>query len=153
MAGSIVVAVRSALMAALATEINGTAGMESVEVGFQYPTGDNEPREAVWSQNPQIDLSSAGMRAGRNHLNEKTSFDVVLKAWAPNQTAEEAAERVVAIGEVVAAYIGDNKNNQLNVTGLQSIVVSGAGAQVETFDNDSITGRMTIPVTFTARLT
>ncbi|WP_332645112.1 hypothetical protein [Aeromicrobium sp.] len=154
MAGSIVVAVRSALMAALATEINGTAGMESVAVGFQAPVGDHDNREIVWSKNAQIDLKSASLRAGRNFLDETTAFEVVVFAWAPNQTAEEAAQRAVDIGEVACAWIGDHKNGEtLGVTGLKWIVVEGAGSQDESLSNDSVAGHFLIPVKYNARLT
>jgi len=155
MAGSIVVAVRSALMAALETAINGTTGMEDVEVGFQAPTGDrSELREVVWSKGAQIDLKSASMRAGRNFLDETTTFEVVVYAWQPAQTAEDAAQRAVDIGEVIAAWIGDNKNGSaLNVTGLKWIVVEGAGSQDESLSGDSVAGHLVIPIKFNARLT
>lgn len=154
MAGTIVVAVRKALIAALTPVINGTAGMESVDVRFQYPAGDDQPREVVWTQNPQIDLQSASLRAGRNFLNETSTFDVVLMSWQPATTAEDAATRVIEIGEVIAAWIGDHKNGEtLNVPGLQTLTVSGSASQTETLENDSVTGRMQIPIRYTARLT
>jgi hypothetical protein len=153
MAASVIVAVRSALVAALAPIIQGVVGMEDVYVGFQYPIGNAEPREAIWTQNPQLDLRSASLRAGRNFLNESTSFDLVFKSWAPNRTAEEAAQRVIDIAEVATAWIGDHKNNELGVPGLQTLTVSGGASQTETLDNDSITGRLQVPVTYTARLT
>lgn len=154
MAGSIVVAVRKALVTALTPVIQGTAGMEQVEVGFQYPAGDAQLREVVWTQNPQIDLQSASLRAGRNFLNETSTFDVVLMSWQPATTAEDAATRVIEIGEVIAAWIGDHKNGEtLNVPGLQTLTISGSASQTETLENESVTGRMQIPVRFTARLT
>lgn len=155
MAGSIIVAVRSALVAALEPVIQGTAGMADAYVGFQAPTGDrSELRDVVWTKNAQIDLKSASMRAGRNFLDETTTFEVVVYAWAPNQTAEEAAQRAVDIGEVVAAWIGDHKNGEaLNVTGLKWIVVEGAGSQDESLSGDSIAGHLIIPVKYNARLT
>lgn len=154
MAGTIAVSVRSALMTALATAVNATGGMADVYVGFQAPLGDNARREVVWSRSAVIDLKPASMRTGRNFLDETTTFEIVVYAWAPNQTALAAAQRAVAIGEVVAAWIGDHKNGEtLSVTGLTTLTVTGSGSQDESLVAESVAGHLIIPVRFTARLT
>lgn len=155
--GSIVVSVRDDLTTALKTEIQGTAGMEDVYVEFQHPVGDVEPREAVWTQDAQINLSNASLRAGKNFSNEETTFSLLFKSWRPNTTAQEAAQRVADIAEVASDWIANHKNGEglptAHSLGLNWITVSGSGAAMETLDNDSITGRFQIPITYAARLT
>lgn len=154
---SIIVSVRKDLIAALKTAIQGTAGMEDVYVEFQHPTGDHSSRERVWTQNARVDLANASMKAGKNFSNETSAFDLVFSTWAPAQTAEDAADRVIEIATVASDWIANHKNGETltasRALGLISLTVSGSGTQTESLDNDSITGRLQLPVTFTARLT
>lgn len=154
MAGSKIVEVRSGLATALATAINATAGMEAVNVAFQYPLGDNEPRECVWTQNGRTNYRPAALKAGRNFLREEARFDVVVRSTVPNVTPADAAQRALDIGLVVMEWIGDDKDgSSLAITGLQTLTVDGDGSQAEIPVGDVIAGAFVIPVKFTARIT
>jgi hypothetical protein len=152
MAGSCIVAVRSALMAALGPAITAVVGMEDVHVDYQYPTGDNEPRECVWTQNARMDLTSASLRAGRNFLNEESHFDLLVRSARPSTTPEDAAQRAIDIAQVAIEWVGDHKNNELGVPGMQTLTVDGEARQSEQLIDSSTAASVLIPIKFTARL-
>lgn len=154
MTGSRIVAVRSGLIEALAPVINAVVGMEDVAVGFQYPTGNDELRDIVWTQSGRLAFSPASMKSGPNFLNESSGFDLMFRSSAPNVAPEEIAQRVVDIAEVAVDWINANKNGSaLAVTGLNWVLVNGDGI-AEEFPTDSGYGAgIRIPITFSARLT
>lgn len=154
MSGPIIVTVRKKLIDALKPVVQGTAGMSHVSVVYQYPTGNEEPAEIVWTQNAQLDMQSASLRAGRNYLNESSSFDLVINTSRPGFDVLEAAQRVIDIGVVVVEWIGDHKNGDaLGIDELITLSVAGAGTQDEVLIETGVAGRMQIPITYTARLT
>lgn len=140
-------------MTALGPVVNAVAGMEKVHVDFQYPVGDKEPRECVWTQNARTNLTSAAMRAGRNYLNEEARFDILIRSARPAKSAEDAAQRAIDIAEVVVEWIGDRKNNEIGVTGLQTLTVDGEARQDEQAIDSSVAAGALIPIKYTARLT
>ena len=140
-------------MTALAPVVNAVVGMESVNVDYQYPAGDREPRECVWTQNARSNLGSAAMRSGQNFLNEEGRFDLLIRTAVPNTSVVDAATRALAIAVVVIEWVGDRKNNELAVTGMHTLTVDGELRQDEHLVDSSIAASVLIPIKFTARLT
>lgn len=156
MGTTIVVPVRKALVAALAPVINGTAGMSDIPVGFQFPTGNDIPREAIWTQGGPLNFTSASMRQGRNLLDEKSGFDLMFRASGPDITPEEAADRVTEIATVAVDWINDHKNADLwpaAPDGLNWLVIEGAGESAEFPAELGYGAGLRIPISFQARLT
>ena len=154
MTTTLIVAVRSGLMAALKTAIQATSGMSDVWVEFQYPTGNDIPREIVWTQSGRPTFAPASLRAGKNFLKEDTTFDLMFHASGPDITPAEAAQRAIDICTVAVDWVGNHKNGEtLAITGLQTLTVAGEGEMAE-FPTDSGYGAgIRIPVRYTARLT
>lgn len=154
MTTSLIVAVREGLVTALKPVIQATDGMSDVYVEFQYPTGNDTPREIVWTQNGRPTFAPAAMRAGKNFLKEDTGFDLMFRAEGPDLSPAEAAQRVIDICTVAVDWIGNHKNGEtLSIDGLQTLTVAGEGVMAE-FPTDSGYGAgIQIPVKYTARLT
>ena len=154
MTTSLIVAVRVGLVTALKPVFQATDGMSDVYVEFQYPTGNDTPREIVWTQNGRPTFAPAAMRAGKNFLKEDTGFDLMFRAEGPDLSPAEAAQRVIDICTVAVDWIGNHKNGEtLSIDGLQTLTVAGEGVMAE-FPTDSGYGAgIQIPVKYTARLT
>ena len=154
MTTSLIVAVRNGLVTALKPVIQATTGMSDVYVEFQYPTGNDTPREIVWTQNGRPTFASAALRAGKNFLKEDTGFDLMFHAEGPDVTPVEIAQRVINICTVAVDWIGDHKNGEtLAITGLQTLTVKGDSEMAEYPVDSGFGAGIRIPINFTARLT
>lgn len=158
MSPTIVVAVRKALMSALAPVVHAAPTMADIPVGFQFPTGNEVPREAIWTQNASLSFSSAALRQGRNFLNEESRFDLMIRATGPDVTPEEIAQRAVDIAAVVVDWINDHKNADLwpagtAPAGLQWLAIEGDGDQVEYPAESGFGAGIRLPISYRARLT
>lgn len=159
MAGSIAFEVRTAVVDGLAemfsglAEFNGEArGEERVEASYAYDHGSGAA-ERVFTDRCRSNLAAASMRAGRNYLDEDGSFKLVVLVAMPGGSPKDAAERAFAIVRPCLEWLGDRKNNELGVTGLQTLRVAG---ELETGDLGNDHGHIAevnIPVAWTARIT
>lgn len=157
MAGSILVAVRSALIDGLkapGTGITSTINdaTHEVEIAFQWKQ-DESVREWIYTGSARFSHASAAMRAGRNYRDEVGKFSVVVLVAGVDLTQEETSTRCMEIATAVEEWIADRKNNDLGVTGLQTLVVDGDGALDEMFRESGHLAIAEIPVKYTARLT
>lgn len=154
MTTSLIVAVREGLVTALKPVIQATDGMADVYVEFQYPTGNDTPREIVWTQNGRPTFAPAAMRAGKNFLKEDTGFDLMFHAEGPDVTPAEIAQRVIDICTVAVDWIGNHKNGEtLAIDGLQTLTVKGDSEMAEYPVDSGFGAGIRIPINFTARLT
>lgn len=153
MTASRMYAVRTGLIDALEPIVTATSSMGLVVVEFQYRLGDGEPAESIWTQNARYEASSAAMRAGKNYLDEVGRFDVCIKSDRPATNPKDAAKRADDLATVVTDAIGERKNNELGITGLQTLTVDGQGSVAETRGDNTTVAWFTIPVRYTARLT
>ena len=147
MAGTCLVSVRSALIDALA-ELDF---LSDAEVSFQYKAKSSK-RERVFTTRARATHEPASLRAGRNFRNEVGRFDLVILVEGVKKTAEWASDRAADLGLPVEEFIADHKNNQLGVTGMQTLQVEGDVTLTEMFGDSGHLAELVIPVKFTARL-
>lgn len=148
MSASRIVAVRSALV----TGLDALSALDGVEVGFQYKAG-SSARERLWTARARFTHTPASMRAGRNFRDEVGRFDVAILVEGVGKSQEWTSARALTLGLAVEEYIADRKNNELAVTGLQTLVIEGEGQLNEMFNDSGHLAELTYPVRFTARLT
>lgn len=149
MAGSIMVAVRKAIIAGLAD----LPGLADVDVSYQWGRLDEQPRERIYTNRAVFNHSPAALRAGRNYRNESGSFDLVVVVAGIGLEAEETGERALELGALAEEWIADRKSDQLGVPGLITLQVAGQGALNEMFNDSGTLAEVTYPVAYTARLT
>jgi len=158
MAGSRVAVVRGAITDGLATffaglaDFNGTTRPEwKVEVSYAYKFG-SHAAERVFFGRATGETPPAAMRAGRNFRDETGRGDLVVLVSRIGGDGRDADTRAIAIGEQVETWIADRKNNELNVTGLQNLVIDGWELVNLANDKGHMT-EITYKVRWTARLT
>jgi hypothetical protein len=145
---SILVDVRRALVEGLADVV----GLAEGACEFSW-TSREIFAERIWTRRARTNTSSAAMRSGRNFRNEVGQFEVVVLVIGDGETQETTSTRALEIGAVVEDFISDRKNNELGVTGLQTLVIDGDGELAEMFNDNGTLAELTIPVRYTARLT
>lgn len=133
------------------SDYNGAAVPErETVVGFSYDFS-NQPREQVFTGRSNGDTPPAGMRPGRNTRNETGRFDLTVMARVVGGDPYDAEARAEAIGGEFESWIAARKNNELGVSGLNSIVVESWEADYAKTDNGAAALR-TYTVRWTARL-
>lgn len=158
MAGSLVVAVRSAVTTGLTTlyaglaDFNGTTdASQNVEVSYGYfPTSD--AGERVFTNRGRGDTPPAAMRSGRNYRNETATFELVVLVAMPGGSPEDAETRALEIGLKAEEWLADRKSNELGVTGLNTLVVESWELAGLGNDHGNI-AELTYQIRYTARLT
>lgn len=149
MAGSIVVPFRKALVAGLKVAIND----KKVSVTYGWQGGeDDRRREQVFTLRPRATHDVAALKAGRNFRDEEMDLDVVVLIAGVNKLPEETDTRALEIGKVVEEFIADRKNNELGVTGLQWMRVTGFELN-NMYGSSGSMSEITYTVRFRARLT
>lgn len=154
---SIGVAVRRAVADGLAAHFaslsdfnGGTAPEREVTVTFAYPFG-QQFNEQVYTGRSRADTPPAGMRSGRNTRNESGEFDLNVMVRFVGGDGYDAELRAEAIGAEVEDWFADRKNNELEVTGLTSLIVTNWAADYAPVDGGTAAVR-TYTVRWTARL-
>ena len=149
MAGSIIVEVRKALVAAITTRL----GSPKVSVTYGWQGGDvSARREQVFTSRPRATHDPASLKAGRNFRDELMDFDVIVLVGSPNAKAEDCDLRALEIGRVIEEVVADHKSNELQVPGLQWL-------RMATFELNNMSGaggsltEITYGVRYHARLT
>lgn len=142
----------SDLFAGLAA-FNGEARSElRLECSFSYNHMSNAA-ERVFTDRFRSTLTSAAMRAGRNVLDEAGEFDLRVRAVYVGGSPRDAAGRANDIATACVEWIGDRKNNELGITGLQTLTVSGDWVSSDAGGDRGHMCELAIPVRFTARIT
>ena len=159
MAGSIVVALKAAVVSGLTThlaslaEFNGTTSPErNVAVAYAYDLRTHDA-ERVFAGRARAETPSAAMKAGRNfRLERDSSFDLIVLVGYVGGSAQDAEARALAIGAEIEGWIADRKNNELGVTGLIGVSVDGWDL-VHLMNDRGHMAELTYRVTWRARLT
>lgn len=154
---SIAPALRVAVINGLTTHLaslaafNGTTARESrAEVRFGW-TADWKAAEKVYLGRARATTPAAGLRPGRNVRAETGTFELNVSANLPGHDAETAEARAWAIAGEVDDWLGLRKNNELGVTGLQTLTVTGWEADYGSSDSGA-GAVVTLTVSWTARL-
>lgn len=123
MAGSVLVAVKKALIAGLTTAINDP----QVSVTYGYQGGDETVRrDQIFTDRSRATHDPAALKAGRNFRNESVDFDIVVLSAGVGIKQDECDTRAFALGRFVEEFIADRKSGEtLGVTGLNWIRVTG----------------------------
>lgn len=158
MAGSIGVAVRTAVINDLSTYLaaqaafNGTTNPErKVEVTYGY-TFNGHASEQVYTGRSRADHTPAAMKAGRNFRNEAGQFEVNILVRYVGGNASDADTRAFAILAEIEQRIADRKSNEYGVTGLIHIEADGWEADYMGVDQ-GVGSLVTLRVNWSARLT
>lgn len=148
--GTLSIAVRLALVAAL----KAAPEFAECDVSYQWKGVPTPRRHAgVWTRSSRFTQEAASMRAGRNHRDEVGRFELVVLANT-NKGIDATVERASDVASELAAWISDHKNNELDVDGLQTLVVQGEGSVLELEGDQGMTlCEITLPIRYTARLT
>ena len=121
------------------------------EVTYGYPFGQS-PSEFVHFGRCRADTPPAGVKSGRNFRNETGELELIVVCMVPGGSPEDTDARAHAHREQIEAWIADRKNNELNVSGLQTLTTRGW--ESTPFGNDLGHGtEIRITVHWTARLT
>lgn len=147
MAASRVVAVRSALIDALAA----LASLDGVVVEYAWRFGSTD-RERIFTGRARATHGPASLKSGRTHRNERMTFDLVVLVEKVDGTQEEADERALVLGAVVEEYVADNNTLGGTVSGLNWITVSGVELNGLANDRGHL-AELTYSLTYDARLT
>lgn len=154
---SIAPALRVAVIDGLTTHLesldafNGTTARESrTEVRFGW-TADWKAAEKVYLGRARATTPAAGLRPGRNVRAESGTFELNVSANLPGLSIPESEARAWAIASECDDWLGLRKNNELGVTGLQTLTVTGWEADYGSSDSGS-GAVVTLTVSWTARL-
>lgn len=148
MAGSRVVAVRSALIDGLAA----VGGLSTVDVIYAWKFDQELPRERIFTSRVRATHEPASLKSGRTFRNERVTFDLVVRVEKVDGTAEEADERALVIGALVEEYVADNRTLGGSVSGLNWVVVSGMELNNLSNDRGNLS-ELVYAITYDARLT
>jgi hypothetical protein len=130
---------------------NGTAAAERetvVRFGYDFA---NRHREHVFTGRSRATTPPAALRAGRNVRNEEGRFDLTVMVRSVGGDPYDAEARAEEIGSEVEDWLAERKGNQLEVDGLQTLVVESWEADYAQTDNGAAALR-TYVVRWTARL-
>lgn len=120
--------VRSAVISGLATHLAATAGFNSgeskVEVRYGYSSA-WKAAEKVYLGRARAETPPAALKSGRNFRNERGTFELIVYIHKPGTDPEEAETRAFAVAAECEDWISLRKNNELGVTNLQWLIVSG----------------------------
>lgn len=148
MAGSRIVAVRSALIAGL----DALSALDGVDVIYAWKFDHELPRERIFTNRARATHTPASLKAGRTFRNEQMTFDLVVRVEGVDMTAAETDTRALVIGAVVEEYVADNRTLGGAVTGLNWIVVSGLELNNLSNDRGNLS-ELTYSIAYDARLT
>jgi hypothetical protein len=157
MAGSLLVAVRSGVIDGLANETTGivstvNTGGALVEIRYAWRL-DESVREWVFTSEATFTHDSAAMRSGRNFRDEVGKFNLVVLVAGVDSSQEETSERALVIATACEEWIADRKNNELGISGLQTLTVAGDGRLEEMYADAGHLAIVELPIKYTARLT
>lgn len=152
MAGTLIVAVRRALMV-------GVAGLpeffeDDVMVSEKWPLGEKQA-EMVYTVDPtNFAHAPASQKAGRTFRNEVGTFNVEIRIEGIDMSPEDTADRAVALGTAFEDFVADNRHGfNEDIPGLNWLVVDGDGELVELWNEHGSLAVLRYPIKYDARLT
>lgn len=141
----------AALFAGLSDFDGSTRPEWRTEVSYGYPFG-TSAAEFVYFGRTRAQTPPAAMRSGRNYRDEAGELEVIVVCMYVGGDGEDADDRAHAHREQIEDWIADRKNNELDITGLQTLTTRGW--ESTPFGADSGSGvEIRITVHWTARLT
>jgi len=151
MAGTLIVAVRRAVMV-------GIAGLPEffeadVMVSEKWPLGEKQAEMAYTVDPTNFTHEPASLRAGRTFRNEVGTFHVEIRIEGIDKSPEETADRAIELGTAVEEFIADNRTLYGDIDGLNWVVVDGDGELVELFNERGSLTAIRYPIKYDARLT
>ncbi len=144
MGATVIVAVRRALVAAVAS----LDAFQGVPVMFTYKA--TEQREFAYTRAARFTHNPAGMKSGRNFRNEEGRFEFVIWVESVGDSPEDAALRALDLGLVFEEYVADHKQG---IGGAYTLTVDGDGTLAEAVLDSSSLAELVYPVKYNARLT
>lgn len=147
MAGTLIVAVRSALTDALAA----LPEFEAARVDMTW-SPKPQVREQVFTTDARFTHETAGLKSGRNFRNETGTFELDVLVEGVDQSMTDTTARAVELGVVAEEWIADHKNS-LGVSGVNWIIISGDGRLLEMYEDRATKALLGYTVTYNARLT
>lgn len=147
MAGTLIVAVRKAVTDAIADLPEFSAARVDMTWSAKV-----QVREQAFTTDAKFTHEPASMRAGRNFRNETGRFSVVVLVTGVDQDMTWSSTRAVELGTAVEEWIADHKSD-IDVDGMNWIVVEGDGALLEVYDDRSTKALLSYSVVYEARLT
>lgn len=147
MAGTVSVAVRSAVAAGLAD----VSELETFDVSYAWKPASVQRRQ-VFTLNARGDTPSASLRSGRNYRNETGTFEIVVHVEQPGQDQEATDTVCSAALTAVQEWVADRKNNELAVDGLNTFTEESWRMTGGVTDHSTVSQAF-LTVRYTARLT
>ena len=148
MAGSRIVAVRSALIAGL----DALSALDGVDVIYAWKFDAELPRERIFTNRARATHAPASLKSGRTFRNEQMTFDLVVRVEGVDLTAEDTDTRALEIGALVEEYVADHNTLDGTVTGLNWIKVTGMELNNLSNDRGNLS-ELTYSIAYEARLT
>ncbi len=127
-----------------------TAPEREVAVTFGYPFGQTY-NEQVYTGRSRAQTPPAALRTGRNVRNETGDFDLIVRVRFTGGDGYDAEQRAEQIGGAIEDWLAARKQNELGVTGLQSLIVTEWVADYAQVDGGTAALR-SYTVRWTARL-
>lgn len=144
MGATVIVAVRKALVAAVAD----LGAFDDVDV--MYAFAGTTSREFAYTRKATFEHEPASLRAGRNFRKEAGEFEFVIWVESVGGTPEDANDRALELGLPVEEWVADHKNG---VGGAQTLLINGAGSLDEAVGDQASFAELVYPIAYTARLT
>jgi hypothetical protein len=148
--GSVLVPLRAALVEALA-DLPEFADVLCV---FAFKVGAKD-RKKVWTQDSEVEMSPASMRAAKTFHNEAGSFALIFRvegiALAPEETSTQAHELMAAAHNFVATH-ANWQDDALGGIHLTSLTIDGRGYVVEAFNETGSVSEGRLPIRYSARI-
>lgn len=155
--GTQLVAVRSALVAALAELPEylaaGPTG-QTPEVSFGWRMNWTA-REKVWTQRARFTHEPAGMRGGTTFRNETGEFDLMIAVNGVGVSIEDAFTRAVELFVAADDWVSykPNWNNPVLVPGIYELQIVGDGEIPDAIGGDGAgLAEARIPILYRARI-
>lgn len=149
MAGTLIYAVRRAVIDGLSTHLAATSGFENIDLAVLWTPN---LREQVFTTRATFTHQSASMRSGRTYRDERGRFDLVVLVAAVGEDGDYAADRAADIGLLAEEWIADHRST-LAVPGVNWLHVNGEGSMAELFGDSTTFCELVLPVEYNARLT
>lgn len=149
---------RATVVSGLATHFDGladfdgtTAPEDRVEVRRTW-SSNWQAAEKVYLGRTRATTPPAAMRTGRNLRNESGDFELNVYVNKPGLDGSEAEDRAFEIAAECEDWLSLRKSNELGVTGLQTLTVTGWASDTG-METDAGSGAVvTLTVSWTARL-
>lgn len=150
--GTQIVAVRKGLIEALA-DLPEFADFETTFI----PMKGSKARSRCFTDQAQIVLAPAGLRAAKTFRNEEGSFELVLyrEGYGAEADPVTLTLALAEVGEAAEDFIATkaNWNNNVLGVGINQFGTNGEGRFSEQWTDNGLSVALVYPITYSARLT